>query len=89
MALVEVVYVSDKENVWHTTHVLASGMRVSDVLDASGVFLRYPEALDLPVGIFSTPVAKDRLLQAGDRVALYRPLLGDPKEKRRKRAKKT
>ncbi|MCH9689417.1 MAG: RnfH family protein [Gammaproteobacteria bacterium] len=89
MAQVEVVYVPDKENMWHTTHILASGMTVADVLDVSGVFLRYPNALNLPVGIFSKPVEKDRLLQAGDRVALYRPLLGDPKEKRRKRAKST
>ncbi len=88
MGPVEVVYVSSNEAVWHTTHAFQSGMTVLDVLEQSGVFLKHPEALELSVGIFSKPVSKDQLLCAGDRVELYRPLLGDPKEKRRKRAKK-
>ena len=29
-----------------------------------------------------------RVLQAGDRVEIYRPLIADPKEARRKRAQK-
>lgn len=32
--------------------------------------------------------AKDHILQAGDRVEIYRPLISDPKEVRRKRAEK-
>ncbi|WNO08239.1 RnfH family protein [Teredinibacter sp. KSP-S5-2] len=32
--------------------------------------------------------AKDHILQAGDRVEIYRPLTSDPKEVRRKRAEK-
>ncbi|MCH9757041.1 MAG: RnfH family protein [Gammaproteobacteria bacterium] len=88
MALVEVVYVPQEEVVWHTSHAFHSGMTVQDALELSGIFLRYPEVLELPVGIFSSVVTKDSQLKPGDRVELYRPLLGNPKEKRRARAKK-
>jgi uncharacterized protein len=40
------------------------------------------------LGIFSTKVAADRELEAGDRVELYRPLTLDPMEARRRRAKR-
>ncbi len=39
-------------------------------------------------GIFGRPVPKGRLLQAGDRIELYRALSADPKEARRTRAKR-
>lgn len=38
------------------------------------------------LGIFGHVVSDERELQAGDRVELYRPLLADPKEVRRKLA---
>ncbi len=89
MEVVELVYVPEEGDVWHTSHVFQSGMTVADVLEASGVVMRYPEASGLPVGIFSKPVLTNTLVKPGDRVELYRPLMGDPKEKRRARAKKT
>ena len=39
------------------------------------------------VGIFGQRCKPDRLLQAGDRIELYRPLTADPKEVRRELAK--
>lgn len=39
----------------------------------------------LPVGIYGREVPPDTVLQAGDRLEIYRPLLLDPKEARRKR----
>lgn len=41
-----------------------------------------------PLGIFGKLVAKpeERLLEAGDRVEIYRPLLADPKDVRKARA---
>ena len=39
-----------------------------------------------PLGIFGTEVSDERVLQAGDRVEVYRPLLSDPREERRQRA---
>jgi len=38
------------------------------------------------VGIFSRKVPLDHVVRDGDRVEIYRPLIADPKESRRKRA---
>ena len=38
------------------------------------------------LGIFGKAVKADQVLLAGDRVEIYRPLLADPKEVRKKRA---
>ncbi|HGJ5878174.1 MAG TPA: RnfH family protein, partial [Arsenophonus nasoniae] len=40
------------------------------------------------VGIYSRPAKLSDILSDGDRVEIYRPLLADPKEIRRKRAEK-
>ncbi|MDN0075496.1 RnfH family protein [Crenobacter sp. SG2303] len=41
---------------------------------------------DLKLGIFSKAVKPDTVLRARDRVEIYRPLIADPKEVRRRRA---
>lgn len=43
-----------------------------------------------PLGIFGKAVAKpeERVLEEGERVEIYRPLLADPKEVRKQRAAK-
>ncbi|MCI7352768.1 MAG: RnfH family protein [[Actinobacillus] rossii] len=54
----------------------------------SGVLQQYTE-IDLrenKVGIFGRPVKLTDGLKEGDRIEIYRPLLADPKEIRRKRA---
>ena len=38
------------------------------------------------LGIFAKKVAADRVLEEGDRVEIYRPLILDPMEARRRRA---
>lgn len=42
----------------------------------------------MEVGVFGRRVKLDALLKAGDRIEIYRPLIIDPKEARRLRAKK-
>jgi putative ubiquitin-RnfH superfamily antitoxin RatB of RatAB toxin-antitoxin module len=67
---------------------LPSGATVADALEASGIRERFPE-LDLEnakVGIFGKLTRVDTVLKARDRVEIYRPLIADPKEVRRKRA---
>jgi putative ubiquitin-RnfH superfamily antitoxin RatB of RatAB toxin-antitoxin module len=67
---------------------LPEGSTVEDALAASGIQERFPE-LDLvnaKVGIFGKLTRRDTLLKARDRVEIYRPLIADPKEVRRKRA---
>ena len=38
------------------------------------------------LGIFGKAIKGDRVLRAGDRVEIYRPLIADPKEVRKRRA---
>ncbi len=65
--------------------VLAKGATVQDALEAAQFYARYPEAIAYPVGIFSTKVSLDRVLEEGDRLEIYRPLTQDPKQARRNR----
>ncbi len=67
---------------------IEEGSNVADVIAQSGIGSRFPE-VDLgkmPVGIWGTPVSRDRLVGPGDRVELYRSLEIDPREARRQRA---
>lgn len=67
---------------------LAAGATVGDAIRASGVLTLFPE-IDLAnnkVGIFSKLVKLDDIVRARDRIEIYRPLIADPKEVRRKRA---
>jgi putative ubiquitin-RnfH superfamily antitoxin RatB of RatAB toxin-antitoxin module len=67
---------------------LAEGATVEDAIRASGVLDAFPE-IDLSrnkVGIFSKLVKLDEKVRDRDRVEIYRPLIADPKEVRRKRA---
>lgn len=59
---------------------LPAGARVRDALKASGLKAD-------AVGIYGRRVEKDARLAEGDRVEIYRPLVLDPKEKRRQRAR--
>jgi putative ubiquitin-RnfH superfamily antitoxin RatB of RatAB toxin-antitoxin module len=40
----------------------------------------------LPCGVFGQVVDDARQVQAGDRIEVYRPLINDPKARRRNRA---
>jgi putative ubiquitin-RnfH superfamily antitoxin RatB of RatAB toxin-antitoxin module len=57
-------------------------------IDQSAILERFPE-IDLKVnkiGIFGKVAKLDATLTEGDRVEIYRPLIADPKEARKKRA---
>jgi putative ubiquitin-RnfH superfamily antitoxin RatB of RatAB toxin-antitoxin module len=61
---------------------------VEAAIRASGVLEKFPE-IDLgknKVGVFSKIVKLDEKVRDRDRVEIYRPLIADPKEVRRKRA---
>lgn len=64
------------------------GTTAIDAIRQSGILSIFPE-IDLEkqdIGIFGKLVRKDAVLREGDRVEIYRPLIADPKEVRRKRA---
>jgi hypothetical protein len=48
-----------------------------------------PLAQEVPFGVWGKRVTPDYVLREGDRVEIYRPLLADPKEARRRRARAT
>lgn len=67
---------------------LAAGLTIEEAIRRSGVLEKFPE-IDLAVnkvGIFSKLGKLDTALRDKDRVEIYRPLIADPKEVRRKRA---
>ena len=87
MVDVELIYIPMGQDSIHRRLSLADGATVLDVLQNSGLYTSHPEVKQMAVGIFSTVVSLDRLVKSGDRVEIYRPLLIDPKEKRRQRAR--
>ncbi|MEB0040682.1 MULTISPECIES: RnfH family protein [unclassified Pseudomonas] len=91
MITIEVVYAAIDRQMLLSLD-LPAGTTVRSGLFASGIGKHFPE-LDLmhcPVGIFGKVLsgADTHVLQAGDRIEIYRPLLADPKEIRRLRAAK-
>lgn len=81
---IEVAYGTDK-NSFAATGCRGRHNRPRSRLQ-SGLSAAFPEAdLHAPLGIFGKQVADDTVLRQHDRVELYRPLLIDPKEARRRR----
>ncbi|MCG7871776.1 MAG: RnfH family protein [Candidatus Thiodiazotropha lotti] len=63
-------------------------LTVEQAIEQSDILQRFPE-IDLKVnktGIFGKAAKLDAMLNEGDRVEIYRPLIADPKEARKKRA---
>jgi len=63
---------------------------VSDAINLSGILELYPEIdlADNKVGIFGKACKLTDSLHDGDRIEIYRSLIADPKEARKKRALK-
>lgn len=69
---------------------VARGTTLEEAVKQSGILERFPE-IDLgvnKVGVFGKLGKLSGELKAGDRVEIYRTLIADPKEVRRKRAAK-
>ena len=67
---------------------LPAGSTLLNALERSGLAEKYPE-IDLvkgKFGIFAKLSKPDTVLRDQDRVEIYRPLIADPKEVRKKRA---
>ena len=86
---VEVAY-AGPEGQWLVALELAPGATVAEAIERSGIRERVPglEVVDGNVGVYSRPCRLADALSDGDRVEIYRPLLADPKEARRRRAAK-
>ena len=83
---VEVAYAAVERQVLVALDVDDSATVESALRQATGHAALDGLSLDrLPVGIYGKRVERDRRLRPGDRIELYRPLLLDPKEARRRR----
>jgi putative ubiquitin-RnfH superfamily antitoxin RatB of RatAB toxin-antitoxin module len=70
--------------------VIEQGTCVQEAILASGILKRFPD-IDLQtskVGIWNRTCKLSDLPKKGDRIEIYRPLIADPKEARRRRAEK-
>ena len=84
---VEVVHARPEKQSLLTVEAPA-GATVLEAIDRSGIREEFPGLVIDParIGIFSRKASLDEVLREGDRVEIYRPLIADPKETRRKRA---
>lgn len=92
---IEVVYaLAEKQQL--VTLDVKKGTRAGDalrlVLDQKLIVLNDTDNAvsveTLPIGVYGLQVENDYVMKAGDRLEIYRPLLQDPKERRRQQAKK-
>lgn len=91
MINVEVAYATPEKQLILTVAVPV-GTSMFEVAERSDIVKAFPE-IDLstaPMGIFgkAEKKPKKRVVASGERVEIYRPLLIDPKEVRKKRAAK-
>jgi putative ubiquitin-RnfH superfamily antitoxin RatB of RatAB toxin-antitoxin module len=88
---VEVVYaLADVQRL--VTVQVPAGTTARQAVERCGLAAEFPD-LDVqgcPLGIFGKALAdpQARVLEAGERVEIYRPLIADPKDVRKQRAAK-
>mgnify|MGYP001161804854 FL=1 len=87
---VEVVYALPEKPYLRTVTV-TEGSTIEQAIIASGLpeLRKDINLAENKVGIFSRAAKLQDVVQAGDRVEIYRPLLADPKELRRQRAERS
>jgi len=87
--MVEVAYAMPEEQIIISIKVPIK-YNVKQAIEKSDIQKKFP-SIDLSknkVGIFGKKTTLDHLLKDKDRIEIYRPLILDPKEMRRKRAAK-
>lgn len=70
---------------------VAEGTTVQQAIESSGIITLAPE-IDISVwrvGIYGKLKTLDTVLREHDRIEIYRPLIADPKDSRRRRAGKS
>jgi uncharacterized protein len=86
---VQVCYAVPLREVLHELEV-EQGTTIEQAIHQSGILTAIP-GIDLalqPVGLYGKKRALDTVLRERDRIEIYRALVADPKESRRKRAAK-
>jgi putative ubiquitin-RnfH superfamily antitoxin RatB of RatAB toxin-antitoxin module len=89
MVKVEVAYARPDRQCVITVEI-AAGSTIEAAIRLSGILAEFPE-IDLAaqkIGVFSKSCSLSDKIRGGDRIEIYRPLIIDPKEARRAKAKK-
>lgn len=84
-----VVYAAGPDQTWQRRVALVSEPSVAQAIVQSGFCSDFPD-VDWQagrVGIFGKRVTPETIVADGDRIEIYRPLVFDPKESRRRRAR--
>ena len=87
--MIEVSYALPKKQIIIPV-LVPKDISVKEAIELSGILKKFEE-IDLSsnqVGIFGKLTSLDKILRDHDRIEIYRPLIADPKEIRRKRAAK-
>ncbi|CAM5214748.1 RnfH family protein [Alishewanella longhuensis] len=86
---VEVAYALPDRQALLTLSV-SSAASVEQIIQQSGILQQFPQIdlLTQKVGVWSRPVKLAEQVREGDRIEIYRPLIADPKDLRRRRAEK-
>ena len=90
MLEIELVYALPHEQVAEILRVPA-GTTIGQAIKQSRVVVRYAEIADdsLAIGLFGRRTAPNTVLREYDRIEIYRPLIADPKQTRRMRARRS
>lgn len=86
---IELVYALPEEQTLMALHVDIDST-VEQAITESGILVQYP-VIDLAinkVGIWNKVAKLNQKLEEGDRIEIYRPMIADPKEVRKRRAEK-
>ena len=85
--LAEVIYALPEEQILFTAE-FAEEATARDVILQSGILEEYNE-LDIEsmdIGLFGKAIKMDQMIRDKDRIEIYRPLIADPKEVRKRKA---
>ena len=87
---ITVAYAPDPDRQVEIPLEVPAGTTLAEAVRLSGILEEFPD-IDLggknKTGIWSKLARPDTVLQARDRVEIYRPLIADPKAARRQRAR--
>lgn len=86
---VEVAYATPEKQRIVSVDVMP-GTTAGDVVALSGIDKVFPgeDIANADIGIYGKVIKKTQVVEAGDRIEVYRPLIADPKASRAARAEK-
>ena len=86
---VQVCYATSQGEVWRDLEV-EQGTTIAQAIEQSGILQEVPDLdpAQHPVGVYGKKRSPDTEVRARDRIELYRPLVADPQNARRRRTAK-